>query len=298
MMRRKFIHRFVSKLAYIGWLVFLPDKQYLSIMYWARMTKCIDWNSPKSFNEKIQWLKLYDRKTYYTALVDKSQVKDFVVKKIGRQYVIPTLGVYDSFNEIDFNVLPNKFVMKCTHDSGGVIVVNEKKHINYKDIKAFFKKNLKRNYYTYSREWPYKNVKPRILIEECLEGDTEEILDYKFMCFNGKVKCSFVCTDRFDRDGLKVTFFDREWNVLPFERHYKKSQEIISKPRNYDKMIDLAEELSMGIPFVRVDFYNIDGYIYFGEMTFYPGSGYEEFTPEEWDITLGEWITLPTYERI
>ena len=297
-MNRNFLEKVLGRLSALGMFGFLSDKSYLSLVFWARMTKKINWKDPKSFNEKLQWLKLYDRCDKYVDLVDKLAVKEIVAEIIGNEFIIPTIGVFDKFEDINFDLLPDKFVMKCTHDSGGVVVVKDKCKFNKIDSKKFLEKSLRRNYYNYSREWPYKNVKPRILIEKFIDfNDSQEIPDYKFMCFNGTVKCSFVCTDRYSSDGLKVTFFDRNWDVMPFERHYPKSYVEIPKPENYEMMVELAEKLSKGIPFVRVDFYNVNGQIYFGELTFYPGSGFEEFSPEEWDYILGDWINLHDVQR-
>ena len=297
-MKRNFLQKVLGRLSALGMFDFLSDKNYLSLVFWARMTKKIDWKNPKTFNEKLQWLKLYDRFDKYIDLVDKYAVKGIVGEIIGNEFIIPTIGVFDKFEDINFDLLPDKFVMKCTHDSGGVVVVKDKCKFNKIDSKKFLEKSLRRNYYNYSREWPYKNVKPRILIEKFIDfNDSQEIPDYKFMCFNGTVKCSFVCTERYSSDGLKVTFFDRNWDVMPFERHYPKSYVKIPKPENYEMMVELAEKLSKGIPFVRVDFYNVNGQIYFGELTFYPGSGFEEFSPEEWDYILGDWINLHDVQR-
>lgn len=272
----------------------LNDKNYLKMMYKCMLNKKLDLKNPKTFNEKLQWLKLYDRNPNYTILVDKYEVKKYIEKTIGKEYVIPTIGIWDNFEDINFEKLPQKFVMKCTHDSGGVIICKDKLKLNKKTIKRKIIKKLKNNYYYYGREYPYKNVKPRIIIEEYMEDNSaQELKDYKFMCYNGKVKCSFVCTDRFSADSLKVTFFDTNWEKMPFERHYPASKENIKKPKNYDKMIKIAEKLSKNIPFVRVDLYEINNKIYFGELTFYPGSGFEEFTPNEWDYKLGEWIKIP-----
>lgn len=273
---------------------FIPDELYLRRMFKATLHKELDLNNPQTFNEKLQWLKLHDRRPEYTNMVDKSTVKEYVGKTIGEQYLIQTLGVWEQFDDIDFNILPNSFVLKCTHDSGGVIVVRNKNEFDKNIARKILSKSLKRNFFYYGREWPYKNVPPRIIAEDLLEdSDSIGLNDYKLMCFNGKVQCSFVCTQRFSTEGMRITFFDREWNVLPFERHYKKSAVEIQKPKNYEKMLDLAEKLSKGIPFVRVDFYEVSGRIYFGELTFFPGSGFEEFTPECWDKILGDWIELP-----
>ena len=189
--------------------------------------------------------------------------------------------------------------MKCTHDSGSVCICKDKTQMDINEYRKKIEKSLKINYYYSGREWPYKNVKPRIIIEKYLDDLSDnQINDYKFMCFNGKVECSFVCTERDNKDkGLAVTFFNREWKKLPFQRHYRNSNKKIEKPINYDKMIVLAEKLSQGIPFIRVDFYEVDKKVYFGELTLYPGSGFEEFTPEEWDYKLGELINLDLVKK-
>lgn len=273
---------------------YIPDKLFLKILFKRCMDKRLNLANPQTFNEKLQWLKLYDRRQEYTTMVDKYAVKKYIADIIGEKYIIPTLGVWNHFDEINFSKLPKQFVLKCTHDSGGLVICKDKNNLDMKAAKEKLESSLKRNYYWSGREWPYKNVKPRIIAEPYME-DTKvhELIDYKFMCFNGEVKCSFTCSERFSKDGLKVTFFDKDWNVMPFERHYPKSANPPTKPINYDKMLQFAEKLSKGIPFVRVDFYEINGKLYFGELTFYPGSGFEEFTPEEWDYKLGSWINLP-----
>lgn len=195
---------------------------------------------------------------------------------------------------VEIKSLPNKFVLKCTHDSGGLVICPDKNKLDRKAAKKKIEKCLKRNYYWSGREWPYKDVKPRIIAEKYMtDGTNKEIMDYKMMCFNGKHKASFVCSNRFSKEGLKVTFYDTNWKRMPFERHYPASKVEIEKPRTYDEMIELAEKLAMNIPFVRVDFYEISGKIYFGELTFSPGSGFEEFSPSKWDNYLGERIEIP-----
>lgn len=266
----------------------IDDEIFLKISYKCAFNKKLNLDNPQTFNEKLQWLKLYDRNPKYTKMVDKYEVKEYVSNIIGKQYIIPTLGVWDKFENIDFEKLPNQFVLKCTHDSGGIVICKDKNKFNYKDAERKINECLKRNYYYAGREWPYKNVKPRIIAEKYMEQKSkEELKDYKIMCFSGRAKCSFVCSDRYSKEGLKVTFFDLNWNKLPFERHYPSSSEKIDKPSNYNLMIKLSEELAQDIPFIRVDWYEIDGKLYFGELTFYPGSGFEEFTPKEWDTTLG-----------
>lgn len=283
---------------YKGWFNFLTDENYLKLEYKIIMNEKLNLKDPKTFNEKLQWLKLYDRNPEYTKMVDKYEAKKYVSNLIGEEYIIPTLGIYDNFNEINFDKLPNQFVMKCTHDSGSSIICKDKSKFDFKIAKNIMNKKLKKNYFYMAREWPYKNVKPRIIIEKYMTTDEkEELTDYKLMCFNGEVKCSFVCLDRNSDSGLKVDFYDLEWKKMPFERHYPNSKITLPKPKNYDLMIELAEKLAREISFVRVDFYEIDGRIYFGELTFFPGAGLEEFTPEKYDEILGDMLELPREKR-
>lgn len=271
----------------------LNDKTYLKIRYRIITGKKLNLDNPVTFNEKLQWLKLHDRNPKYTKLVDKIAVREYIKEIIGEEYLIPIIGVYNTFDEIDFSKLPNQFVMKCNHDSGGLVICKDKKQLDYERAKTKINESLDRNYYYWGREWPYKNIKPKILIEEYMEDKKEkELIDYKIMCFNGKPQLSFTCSERY-KEGLKVTFFDLDWNKLPFERHYPASKRKIKKPQNYEKMLELSEKLSKDIPFVRVDWYEINGHLYFGELTFYPGNGVEEFNPEEWDKKLGDLVHLP-----
>lgn len=267
---------------------YLPDKLYLKLWYRYVTGEKLNLNNPQTFNEKLQWLKLYDRNPLYTKLVDKYEVREYIKEKIGEEYLIPLLGVWNNVSEIDFESLPNQFVLKTTHDSGGVVICKDKENFNIEKAKKFLSKHLQNNFYYSGREWPYKNVKPRIIAEKYLDFD---IKDYKFMCFNGKMKCSFVCSER-HTNGLKVTFFDKDWNKLPFERVFPCSKDILDKPKMYDRMLIVSEILSTNIPFVRVDFYEIDNKIYFGELTFYPGNGIEWFNPKKWDYKLGDMINL------
>lgn len=279
-------------------IITLKDETYVKILYEKVLKKKLDLDNPKTFNEKLQWLKLNDRNSDYVKMVDKYEVKEYVSSIIGEEYIIPTLGIYEKFEDIDFKKFPNQFVVKCTHDSASTVICKDKKTFNYEEAKNKINKCLKRNYYYLGREWPYKNVKPRIIIEKYMEDVSADVLrDYKFMCFNGKVKCSFVCSNRYSKTGINVDFFDLEWKKMPFERHYKNSNLDISKPINYERMIELSEKLSKDIPFVRVDWYEINGKVYFGELTFYPGDGLEEFTPEKYDEILGSWIKLPNVKH-
>ncbi len=271
----------------------ISDKKYLEMLYENHFKRKLNLENPRTFNEKIQWLKLYDRNDNYTKLVDKYEVKKYVSKAIGDEYIIPTIGVWDNFEDIDFETLPNKFVLKCTHDSGSTIICKDKSKFDINKAKRKLNKCLKRNFYLMLREYPYKNVKPKIICEKYMEDKkVKEIYDYKFMCSNGKVKFSYVSSNRFLESGMCMDFYDINWNRLPFYREYKNSTNGVAKPKTYNKMIELAEKLSSTIPFVRVDFYEINGKIYFGEFTFYPGSGIEKFTPDKYDKIMGDMIDL------
>ena len=280
----------------LGFYDRMPDEAYLRRYFRAAMGKELDLEHPQTFNEKLQWLKLHDRKSEYTKMVDKIEAKKYVASILGEEYIIPTLGVWDSPDEIDFDALPEQFVLKCNHNSGlGMCICRDKSALDIPKVRRELRKGLRENYYLHGREWVYKDVKPRILAEQYLVDESGmELKDYKIMCFSGAAKCAFVCSDRFNSDGLRVTFFDRAWNIMPFERHYPRRTKPLRKPENYDKMLQFAEKLSSNIPFLRVDFYEIKGKLYFGELTFFPGSGIEEFTPEAWDSELGSWIKLLT----
>jgi hypothetical protein len=248
--------------------------------------------NPQTYTEKIQWLKLNDRHEEYTQLVDKYEAKDYVANIIGSEHIIPTLGVWNHFDEIDFDQLPNQFVLKTTHDSGGVVIVSDKSKFDKKKARKKLEKSLKNRFYFIHREYPYKNVQPRIIAEKFMVDESgTELKDYKFFCFNGEVKMLFIATDR-PKD-THIDFYDAQFNHLPFERGYKNSKKEIKKPNGFDKMIALAEKLSTGFPHVRVDLYDINGDIYFGEMTFFPGAGVEPFKPAIWDKKIGDWLELP-----
>lgn len=280
---------YLSRLGLLNWM---SDEEYIKKEYYSYTGKKLDLNCPKTFNEKLQWLKLHDRKDIYTIMVDKAEAKKYVANIIGKDYIIPTIGVYDRFDDIDFDELPNQFVIKCTHDSGGIAICKRKAELNIEATRKKINRFLKRKFYYVHREWPYKNVKPRIIIEQYMENKSKsELTDYKVMCFGGKAKLLFTCTDRFG-DGLKVTFFDLKWNKMPFTRHYPSSNLKIDKPKGLKEMITLSERLAEGIPFVRIDWYEINGKLFFGECTFFPGAGLEEFSPEIWDARLGDLINL------
>lgn len=280
-------------LAWLGMYDSLSDEEYIRKMYYCYFGREIDLDNPKTFNEKLQWLKLNDRKNEYTSIVDKYEIKRVLTEQIGEKYVVPTYGVWDSFKEIDFNLLPDRFVLKTTHDSGGVVICRSKKSFDLKNAKKILNHSLKNNYYKHTREWPYKNVKPRIIAEMFLDNDNEEIDDYKVHCFNGEPKITLVCSDRHSPSGLTEDFYDNDWNHLNLKRpgvpNSKKSH---NKPANFDEMLSISRILSKNHPFIRVDFYIVKDRLYIGELTFYPSGGFDGYEPEEYDMILGNWIDL------
>lgn len=288
---RALLYLLNTKLGYV-----FSDKTYLKIRYRLIMKKRLNLKNPKTYNEKLQWLKLYDHNPKYTEMVDKYAVKKYVADLIGEEYIIPTLGVWDSFDEIDFGALPDRFVLKCTHDSGGLVICDDKDKLDIESARAKIERSLKRNYYYHGREWPYKNVKPRIIAEQYMEDEkTNELRDYKFFAFDGEVKALFIATDRQKvGEETKFDFFDENFNHLDFTNGHPNADVLPQKPEKFEEMKILASKLSKGIPHVRVDFYEVNGRIYFGELTFSHWSGMVPFEPEEWDYTFGSWIKLPT----
>lgn len=276
-------------------LRYMPDRMYLKLKYKVAMNKKLDLKSPTTYNEKLQWLKLHDRNPIYTQMVDKYEAKRYVAERIGEEYIIKTFGVWRHFDEIDFDTLPDRFVLKCTHDSGGLVIVKDKNTLDKTVAKKKIEKCLKRNFYYSGREWPYKNVKPRIIAEEYMEDSkTAELRDYKFFTFNGEVKALFIASERQKEDEeTKFDFFDADYNHLPVRNGHPNAAIPPEKPENFEKMKELASKLGEGIPHLRVDFYEVDGKIYFGELTFSHWSGMVPFEPAEWDKTFGDWITLP-----
>lgn len=282
---------FIPYLGGRGHLKWLPDDIYLKAIYRARLHKKLNLKNPVTFNEKLQWLKINDRKPEYTRMVDKYEVRKYIGEQIGEEYLIPLLGVYNTFEEIDFEKLPNQFVLKCTHDSGGLVICKDKSKLNIEEAKEKINKSMNRNYYYNFREWPYKNVKPRIVCEKYMVDESGyELKDYKFFCFDGIVKAMFIATDR--EIDTRFDFFDTNFKHIPVEQGYKNSAKKINRPKNLDHMIQLSELLSKGIRHIRVDFYEIDGMIYFGELTFYHFSGFKEFVPNKYDEIFGDWLEL------
>lgn len=295
----------------------IPDKEFLQMGYRILLGKKLNLNNPQTFNEKLQWLKLYDRKPIYTTMVDKYEAKKYVASIIGDEYIIPTLGVWDHFDDIDFDTLPNQFVLKCTHDSGGLVICKNKDELDKASAKKKIEKCLKRNFYWSGREWPYKNVKPRIIAEKYMEDtpasdglsdgrsilflheeltteySTGNLTDYKFFCFDGHVDCVMVCLER-SSGKTKFYFFDKDWNLKRINVRGKNAPEgfTIPKPECMDAMFDIAATLSKDLPFARVDLYQSNQHIYFGEITFFPDSGFDANLLPETDEYFGNLIDL------
>ena len=274
----------------------IPDELYLKAYYLNHFGRPLNLQNPQTFNEKLQWLKLYNRKPEYMRWVDKYKVRDYIADKLGEEYLIPLLGVWDDPDEIDFDVLPEQFVLKCNHNSGvGMCICKDKSKLDVSKVRRELKKGLKQDFYLSGREWPYKHV-PRKIIAEQYMTDSEKIdslTDYKFFCFNGVADCVMVCLDR-NLGDTKFFFFDKEWNLKRLNIRGKNAPKGFSIPRPacMDKMFEIAEELSRGIPFARIDLYECQGRIYFGEITFFPDSGFDANLLPETDSYFGSLIDL------
>lgn len=278
-------------------LAFLfPDKLYLELMFRLNMGYWMDFDNPRTFNEKLQWLKLYNRRPEYTQMVDKYAVKEYVASIIGEEHIIPILGVWDSVDDIDFDKLPNQFVLKTTHGGGGggVVICKDKSQFDVIQCKIQLQQSLNSCIYKNLREWPYKDVPRRIIAEQYMVDESGyELKDYKFFCFNGQVKMIKVDFNR--QTSHRANYYNNNFEILHFgEEAFLPNYEIVHQPpHNFEEMVRIAQWLSANIPFGRVDLYNVSGKIYFGEITFYPASGFGAFTDANWDYTLGSWITLP-----
>ena len=277
-----------------GYFDRISDKRVLEIIYFLSLGKKPDIETPVTYTEKMQWLKLYDRKELYTDMVDKRSAKEFIAKRVGKEHTIPLLGEWNHFSEIDFDRLPDSFVLKCTHDSGSCVICKSKQSFDKETYSAFFEARLHRNYYSNYREWPYKNVKPRIIAEPymCDASGTwaEDLTDYKFFCFNGKPKFVFITQEKSKQPYVDI--FDMDFKRVAFSLGDPISDTIIQKPEQFEEMRDMAEKLSAGTPHLRVDFYVVDHTVYVGELTFFHRAGFPKITPPEWDRTIGSWITL------
>lgn len=274
-------------------LIRLSDKKFIEYRFLSEMGYKLNLKSPQTFNEKLQWLKLYDRNPEYTKMVDKYEVREYIKEKIGEEYLIPLIGVYDKFDDIDFDKLSNQFVIKCNHDSGGLIICKDKNRLDIETARKKINRSLKTNYYYSGREWPYKNVKPKILIEKYMEDSNKsDLIDYKLFCFNGIPKIVLVCSERFSSSNMCETWFDMNWKLIDMTESGHRVDSTISKPKQLKKMVELSKKLSKNIPFIRVDWYEIGDKLYFGELTFYPASGFDKFEPKEWNKKIGDMLSI------
>ncbi len=274
----------------------LPDRPYISLLFHLRMGRRLNLKAPQCYSDKIQWLKLYDRRPEYTIMVDKYAVKEYVAGIVGDEYIIPTLGVWNNPDEIEWDKLPKSFVLKTTHGGGntGVVICKDKSTLDKEKTIAMLKRSIKQDIYKTLREWPYKGVPKRIIAEKLIEPElgSNDIPDYKFFCFDGVVKALFIGTDRSSGD-VKFDYFDSDFNHLDLVQVHPMSGKSFEKPKKFEEMKDVASKLSKGIPHVRVDLYNVNGQIYFGELTFYHHGGVTPFHPDSWDYKFGSWLVLP-----
>lgn len=287
----------MGKRGYLNWI---PPQKMIQINYKRKMGRAIDLNNPKTLNEKLQWLSLYDRKPEYTMMVDKFEVRKYIEVTIGKEYLNDLLGVWDNAEEIDFDQLPNEFVLKTNHASGGVIVCTDKSKLDKERVIKNLNARLKMNPWYYYQEWPYKEVKPKIIAEKYLRqivNGNEGLIDYKFYCFNGVPKFLYICREVYFRDDRKdfLDFYDTQFHKLPVKRADIASfEEIMIKPNNFEEMLNIAKILSKGHLFVRVDLYSVDDQVYFGELTFKPTGGFAKFDPPEYDEIWGRELDIST----
>lgn len=273
---------------------YYSDRKFLEKLFPLRVGYKLNLDNPQTFNEKLQWLKLYDRRPEYSRMVDKVEAKKYVADIIGDEYIIPTLAVYNNAEDIDFDALPTQFVLKCTHDSGSIVICKDKAKLNRKASIKKLAHGLKVNYFYQNREWPYKNVKPRIIAEQYMTNNGSDLKDYKVHNFDGIPKIILLCCDRYKETGLTEDFFSSNWEHLDILRpDHCNAVNIADRPKEFDEMLRLSKQLSKNIPFVRSDFFIIGNKVFFNELTFFPASGMKPFVPVEWDYTFGSWITLP-----
>lgn len=277
-------------------LRFLPDALYVSLFYWAATGKWPNLKNPQGFNEKLQWLKLHEDYSQYRDYTDKIKVREIIKEKLGDGYMFPILGKWKSFDEIDFSALPEEFVLKCNHDSGSVKLIHSKSSLtdkDYTELKRFFDSRMKYDFYLAGREPCYKGIDRYIFAEELMKdssGDLGGIKDYKFFCFSGEPKLMFVATNR--STDLRFDFYDMGYNHLDITNIHPQSGKVLEKPKYFVKMKEIAATLSKGMPFVRVDLYELNDRVYFSELTFFHGGGFSRFYPEEWEYKLGSWIEI------
>ena len=277
-------------------LDWMPDRLYLQLLYRQRMGYRLDLDNPSTFNEKIQWLKLYDRKPIYTTMVDKYKAKEYVAGIIGKEHIVPNFGVWNHFDEIDFDALPDKFVLKCTHDSGGIVVCKNKRDLDRKKAREKIEKSLKTDYYFHCREWPYHDVERKIIAEKFMEDEESKkagIRDYKFFCFNGKPQFVYISEGLDNHATARMVFVTLDWKRASFQRtDYEEFDELPKKPDTFDEMFAIAETLSKGLDFIRVDLYQIQNKVYFSELTFSPCAGFIPFKDIKSDLEIGKMLHL------
>lgn len=291
---KSFIMKAIRICSSKGILDSLDDKKYLSLIYYAYMGRRMNWKNPIRFSEKLQYLKIYDYNPIYTIMVDKYESKEYFKTIVNEKYIIPTIGIYNKWEEIPIDKLPNKFVIKTTHDSGGVVICKDKKIFDCEAAKEALNKRLKINYFYSCRETPYKDVKPRLIVEEYLDAlETNGVIEYKIFCFNGEPKLFLVCKGTAHGTGRTNDFYDLDFNHIPVSATYPNASEVESKPEVYEELIEIAKKISKGIPQVRVDTYVVDGKVYIGEATFYHDGGFCRLKPEKYDLEFGKLIELP-----
>lgn len=296
---KKFLFNSQARFTYmnsLGCYKNISDEEFLKKAYKINLGQELNLSNPKSFNEKIQWLKLYNRRPEYTMMVDKYKVRQYISDNFGEQYLIPLLGVWNDPDEIDFASLPNQFVLKCNHNSGlGMCICKDKSKLDIEKVKKELCEGLEQDYYQIWREWPYKNVPRKVICEKYLIDESRTgLVDYKIHNFDGNPKMILVCSDRFSEKGLCEDFYDTNWKKLDLRRpNCNVSDTALPRPEQLEKMLELSKEIAKGHPFMRTDFYQVNGKIYFGEITLYPASGLSKYSPEKWDEKLGEWISLP-----
>lgn len=276
-----------------GYLDWLSDAAYVKLKYYGMTGKRLNLKTPKGFNEKIQYLKLYNHNPLYIQLADKYNVRKYVAERIGEEYLVKLYQKWDRTEDMDFSKLPDQFVLKCNHDSGSIRIIKNKSEASITELKEYYNQRFQRSAFLYGREWPYKSISPCVIAEEYLIDETGELRDYKFFCFNGSVKFFKVDFHRFQNH--RANYYDINMNFLPIREMLVPNDPNthIDFPNEIDNMMALACKLSQGMPFVRIDFYDVRGQIYFGEMTFYPGSGFDPFIPDEWEKKIGDMLILP-----
>ncbi len=279
------------RLSIINKLRFIPDERYIKMVYWIKNRKTLNLKEPSTFCEKMNWLKLHDIHPEYTQLADKIAVRDYLREKLGEDICFPLLGQWEHYDDIDFDALPDTFVLKCNHDSGSVKIIRSKAEMDHESLKRFFENRLKINPFNLGREYPYREIKPYIIAEKnmCADGQ-KDIRDYKFLCFGGEPKYMSVVTER--SSDCRIDFFDMDFNHVDMTSSHPQSGLQIEKPEKFEEMKALVAKLSEGMRFVRVDLYELDGKIYFGEFTFFQAGGFWPMKPEKWEKELGDMIDI------